>query len=58
MLLFAIIREFGWAITFGSVGIAFISVNLGLRSKKIAVDSANATFLSVLSDVEDKRIDN
>jgi hypothetical protein len=57
VLFFAKFGEFEWAVAFGSVAIATISVNLGIRSKKIAVDTANATFLGVVSDIEDKRIE-
>lgn len=57
VILFAKFGEFEWAVAFGSVAIAVISLNLGIGSKKIAVDSANATFLGVVSEVEDRRIE-
>jgi len=49
--------EFEWLITVVSLAIALISLNIGFRSKRIAVDSANATFLGVVSEVEDRRIE-
>lgn len=57
IFLFAKSHAFQYAISFGAVALAILALIVSFRSKRIAVDSANANFLSVLSIFEDKRID-